>query len=171
MTRSTVLTTRPWSLPPSPPNVTIPVDKWAVLTKALFTGRPGPQCLQGREDDISSIWARPFLIYNALLVLSQGTVPFGRCRAPLLPASAGVSLGSSAPRPTTSQTQTPAAQLVCLTVYQTRRILLSSSPAFACLFFSTSPSLSPPGDVTGSEKSHLIKTKRRFCGSDDVSCF
>lgn len=114
------------------PNVTISANsKWASLTIVLFTWRPGPLCLQGNEDDICKIWAWPFLIYNAFLMLSQGILPSATAESPLLSPSLTVSLVSSAPVAPHHRQKTPAAQLVCLTVCQTRSVLLSSSPASA----------------------------------------
>lgn len=94
----------------------------------------------GNEDDICKIWAWPFLIYNALLVVSQGILPSASAMPPSHPLSQGFTLFSCLCC-STSQTQTPAAQLVCLTVCQTARILLSSSPASAgeSSFTNTSP--------------------------------
>lgn len=118
------------------PNVTIPVNsKWATLTIALFTQWPGPLFLQGNEDHICKIWDLPFLIYNALLVLSQGFCPFSHPHPPPPTPPSTLSQGFTwflCPRLSKSQTQTPAAQLVCLTVCQSVRILFSyCSPASA----------------------------------------
>lgn len=71
----------------------------ATATIALFTASLGPLFFQGNEDDICKVW--PFLMYNALLVLSQSTPPWATALPPsrphLPPFSSPISLASSAP--------------------------------------------------------------------------
>lgn len=82
---------------PSVPNGTIPVNNWAVLTIVLFTWCPSPLCRQGHEDDICKIWSWPFLIHNAVLVLSQGLLPSATGVPPPHPPLLGVLLSCSTP--------------------------------------------------------------------------
>lgn len=96
VTWSTFLTTRTWCCS-SLPNVTIPVNKWATLTKALFTRRPGPLCLRGHEDDICENLGLTISNLQCTFGAKPRYPPFSHCRAPLSAASVGVSLGSSAP--------------------------------------------------------------------------